>query len=563
MRKTYRLLSFLSLTMLLFACTQQASVEVPGDFVEGDAKSITFDQPGGTKSITITYSTAEWTIDNASHDKWVKAAKEGDKLMVTAEPNDASDERATLVTVKLAGGGMRSFTIRQYGSAPVLRLEGDKHDLYFEKEATTKVLNVETNGADWTVEKLESSDWLTWEKDVQNNTLTLHLTALNKEDEGGRTNRVSTLYLSNANKHVEVRVFQNGWVQFIDPIYEMPNTREKILAAELKRGHQRAFEYEDRFWPIGKREDKIFMVFSTSAEQTPHIIYRFDWDTMNVFERAFLKAREGETFNMEQLDHWMKYNKFKKARKDPQDDKHLKYYRETEDRTSLYHVWNRVEHSIPINGYDAPGAYMEYKDESNYIHINDNGDMDCFPVRNNARLHDPSFKWEQVIEYEKSHGMVPDFSHKETILSKDPALKYEQLAFVQEVPDNITKGKLKNVLYAFNFPTVSDAEGKPDPRRSRLPEHIGTVGIRLDVYNGYDYAYNKSGGYWGYNYYLKANAKSSLKNKGYDFVRSQDESGWNTYVRGDEDLMDIMPDDDDNSFRVMYYRSKELVNFVK
>lgn len=559
-----RLLALLCIFGCLFGCQKDYIVENSTDFLISDISSLTFKQEGGTRTITVTAaSSSNWGVDENSYESWIKVIKEGNKIVITADKYDGIEERSTQLTVSLPDG-KKDFIINQFGSEPVLRVEEGNTDFYFKKEQESKVIKIITNTDDWRVETFELTPWLKWERNTKEHTLTLNLAEFRKEDSGSTTNRKATLFLSSGSKHLQLNVIQKGWAQFGIPVFKFDQTRQEIIAAEEQRGHTRSKEYELQFYPRGQEQDKRFMCFSTDGEQTAHAVYEFNSDNLQKFaNQAYLKAHEGKTFDMDDFQAWMDYNKYKKGRKNSQNPTQCKYYLEEEERTCMYHVYNDANGKF--NGYDYPGAYMKYVETGNYMKIDEEKKwLAVFPVRNAVRLHDPTYKLKEVIAYEKAQGMEPDYSHELTKKCDYPNVEYTSLVFNQATV-NTTRGELLYVIYLFNYPDAKNDQGTPAVDLSLDPALSGTVGKRQDVYQGNDYAYRVKPAYpqfpeWGNEYRLKSQVTYVAGQKGYEFVRT-DNNGYTTYVRGEEELVDVQPTTSWVQFT--FYRSKELVKLIR
>ena len=124
------------------------------------------------------------------------------------------------------------------------------------------------------------------------------------------------------------------------------------------------------------------------------------------------------------------------------------------------------------------------------------------------------------------------------------------------------------VHYVFNcieaLEQYPDLKGKitPDPKLE------GTVGQRQDVYEGLDYIYSVKPGNpyfpeYGSDFYLKPSLNYSAQKKGYVLGRADQGSGYTTYYRGMDELVDIRPKGEGEVI-FQYYKNKSYVdNFPK
>ncbi|MCI7070505.1 MAG: BACON domain-containing protein [Bacteroides pyogenes] len=525
--------------------------------VMSDVKSLDFKQEGETKIIDLMANSHEyWTID-APSETWVKAVKKGNSIEVTTEPNLNSDDRKMRLTISVVGGKM-SFVINQLGTSPFISIEGENSsDFYFKKDGVlSKTIRVKANSTNWSVEPLGQVDWLSWKKDEAGENLILNLKEFKREDIGATTNRKVELFLSNGSKHLKLNVIQNGWAQFGTVICKLNQTRQQIIEAEERRGHKRDLDYDLLFYPCKQAGDKIFMGFNTDGEQTKLAVYTFDYDDKNKStNRFYLKAYENKTFNDNDLKAWMDLNKYVKGMPDPRFPLIIKYFKEDETKTSVYIVNN--DSTAKLNGFDYKSANMEYLESSNYMTYDlSNNSIDVFPVRNSCRINDPSYQLKEVIAYEKSQGMIPDFNHELTKKSNDPDVEYASLVFKQESV-NSSKGKLIYVIYLFNYRGAKSNPANVDNAHmlSDNPALNGTVAMRHDVYQGLDYIYKVRP-----MYHLNSTTRLLLENKGYSFLRD-DGNGFATFIRGDEDFVDIYPST--SWFNITFYKNKEEMKKVK
>lgn len=565
-----------SCASLLYSCQKEFVADQASDVIVSSTSSLSFNAEGGAKSITITANNTEWKIDNQSHDSWLTAVKEdNNRILLTAPKYDGVEERSTVLTI-LTAKGKQEFNISQFGSAPILRLEDSSTDFTFKKEAEERVLKVITNSPDWHVTATEDTPWFSWEKDADASTLTLKLKEFLRTDDNATTNRKTVLYISNGSRHLRLDILQRGWAQFGDPFFKFNATREEIIEEETRRGHERKLDYELKLYPVGEEGNKSYIAYSTDGEQTEYMLYRFVYgDNYKKFDnRVFMIAKQGQTFDENDLSAWLEYNKFKKARDKyfeswkPEEERYVRYYREEDDKFRLYNVYNHPRAYVPAPLYRS--AYLEYTERSNDLTFETNAitgkvQATVFPTRNSVRLHDVTYQLDQVIAYEQSKGMIPDYDHNLTIRSTYAGVPYATLVFKQAQP-NSSDGQLVHVIYRFNYPGATDYDEKGQPTSqatilSHNPALAGTVGSRMDVYQNPDLIYQKRPiGYTGdYTSSLTITFRGYADEKCFDFVRS-DESGFSTFVRGDEELVDITPGD--KWFTMTFYRSKELVNII-
>lgn len=560
---------------LLVGCKKDFASESTAPLFVSDMSSLSFGQEGESKSITITAASEAWRIDEASLADWLRVERDGNKIVVTTQPYTGVEPRSSQIVVHI-GSGQRSFLVTQFGSAATLALAEGGTELTFKKDAEERSLQLITNSKDWTVRYLADAPWLSWEKADDGNSLVLRVNEFLRTDENATSNRKATLFVSNGSRHLRLDVLQRGWAQFGEPYFSWGATRELIQAEEEKRGHERQKDFEiNQFYPKGEDVHKRFMVFSTDGEQTEYALYHFDDNNLAKFRnKVYLTAKAKTTFDQSDIDAWAEFNKFLPARpikferwRQPQ-EQYTRYYKEDETTSYLYKIFNH-EKAIVV-GMPHTSAYMEYTEESNEL-LAEIGvrsrqlEMKVFPVRNLLRLHDISYKLDEVIAYEATKGMEPDYDSPLSIKSVYPGVPYATLLFKQK-QRNTADGQLVNVLYRFNYPGATEYDDNQQPTvKSDLLSHdpnlAGSVGTRMDVYQGQTIAYQRrlTASYeWGYSV-IKA-VLDAARSKCFDFVRG-DDSGFTTFVRGKSELVDFSPLGDDK-FTMTFYRSAELVKIV-
>lgn len=570
MIKTNKALSCLLVIMpLLFCGCQKELGETPTEhFLVSDTNDLVFEQGGGTKEISITAaSSPNWNIEN-TQEGWVTAAKEGNKILVTVPENNQVEMRTTQLTVSLPGSKF-GFSISQFGTEPTLIIKDGVSELKFNREKESKTIQIISNSSHWKVQPFGDIPWLKWEKNTEDNTLTLSVEDFRKDDPDSKRSRKGMIFVSNGNQHAQVNILQKGWTQFADPIFMPLEKRSRIIEIEKGRGYERSREYERRHYPEEQDVDKRFMAFSTDADQTPYVIYVFDRDIDPSLQTAlgivYLKAREKTIFVKEDLMSWMELNDYIESPKsDRFDQNQLRFYRAQDDKTCYYDVRN--SENSKFNGLDYGGAYMEYRESSNYLSLSPNGsEMTSFPTRTAHKLHDINFKIDEVIEYEASQGFVPDYHDELTIKAQDASIRYFSLVFR---PKEETKknGALTKVHYVFNCPEAINHNEALKGILSADSKLLGTVGQRQDVYEGADYVYRRTPYYpqfpdWGFRYSVRPTFVSHAGFKGYVLGRN-DDSGYITYYRGKDELVDIRPLGTGVVFQ--FYRNKSYVdNFKK
>ena len=568
MYKNIKIWALLIVASLASACQKDLTLGGTEDVVQGEAQTLTLKQEGETKTVSFATLGDEWQVEKGAYDAWLTAKKVGQALELTATANEEADERQAEV-VLATPSGKQTVMVTQFGTAPFIAVDGSNGTAIFNHEAHTAVeLNVISNSDNWRVEQVdkENNKWLTFDVDQKQRKLRLTLTAIDRNSPWAQSSRTEKLFLSNGNKHFLLSVTQNGYVQFQLPVWDLGNfnlARVTELEGERNNSRDKAFEI-DSLLPFKEDVDKVYYVFRSPGEQSPRIFYYPNYYSKQIVS-AWLKAPKGKAFQKESYDPWLKQQNFKDGNKQPNDTE-TQYYCEEEDRTQLVHVYNDPNNFKMIGGlYRSP--CMKYVVSSNELKVGSNGKATCFPVFNSDRMHNKSFKLQEVIAFEKKRGMKPDFenqfnSEKITTTTEDPSCKYSRLLFV---PENASydAGSLANVIYFFNWRGVTPED--IDAGLVADAELSGTVGSCQVFYMGGEVLYNREvegtpGVYEWYTYTLPTSTRNAMEDKGYTYFRG-DNSGFVTYFRGEADLIDMRPQQ--TRTVITYYKSKHYVDLIK
>lgn len=547
------LLPLISLMLLMSGCQSKDTAEVLDSFVAGDDSPIIFDTTGGTAKVSIIASSSDWEI-RKDHPEWVKVTKDGRTLIVTVLPNDDSAERLATVSVGL-GKATKSFTVRQFGTAPQLRVE--QVEQVFKKEGGEVTIDVFTNSEHWTVSKIQDAPWLTYQEDLAGKKLTIRVAELREDEEGGKDSRRASLVISNGDKHVRVNVTQLGWQQFTEGIAKMiGKTREEIIDIETALGHERDLESEKLyFYPRGEEGKKNCMVFKTPAQQSTRTVYCFDFNT-DLCNDYYYKAEEGQIFDVDMLDEWMKSQGFKKGEGDKDASYELYYYKDDGEETAYYEVINKKD-APRLTGFMPLSAYMRYNAHSNQIGVSPTNSRVIlnFPLRNTSRFYDVKYGLKEVIEYEKRFGMKLDYNHENTVKCKLPGYQdlYESVAFVRETP-NKASGACQLTVYYFNIPGLTDDSGNLLEDISHDPALAGSVGSRADVYQNAYLAYKITS-----QYFLNTLFQRAYKRAGFGLASGDGWQGVYHYIRGVEDIAYSQALGEEK-FLLKFFRNKGLVD---
>lgn len=574
MKAIYRVALFMLIGALGTACTKDyVTGFAPETFVVSSLNELSFPQEGATQEISFPSGEGGWSIDDRSFDSsWLSVVRQGSVLKVTAQVNPNGEERRTELVVSLADGGQKVIPVFQYGTQVSLRIREDKTTLAFTKDGGSEALTIETNGTDWAITTLgDQEPWYSYSIDKQTGKITFTTLAMAEDDKDAKRSRRKTFYLSSGNKHIEISLMQRGYAQFQQPIpfdFYTPMTEEYILAKEQEiQGGVHFATLEDLQTENVKKRT---ILMQPTGAQVGYLAYVLN-DQFTTLKEVYIKARPKEIFDMETLNDWMRDEGYK--RRDDVKERYMydarAYYKEDADRTSYYRVVNLPNASFAPFIYQplpsgsgsettAQGAYMRYTESPNELRV-EGGKMTSFPTYT-TMINNVSFKYDEVVAFEAKRGMVPaleqilpDGTNNDITQRLDvPGVPFAHLLFKQQVP-NDDSGQLKYVIYSFNY-----AEADESLILSREPRLLGTVGKRVEYYMNNELAYRTSS-WMGTSYIFQLN--HLLEEKAYTKLREDIASGYITYTRGEEDLINISPGE--TRFRVEYMKSKWLIDLSK
>lgn len=112
MKKRYLFILLLVLLTLFVSCQKDFLTDTSVEFVVSDTETLNFAQGGQTQSIVISSpGSGSWEIEPDSHESWVTALKDGNKIQVTVSRYDGAEERSSRLTIRTSGGKKRSSSI--------------------------------------------------------------------------------------------------------------------------------------------------------------------------------------------------------------------------------------------------------------------------------------------------------------------------------------------------------------------------------------------------------------------------------------------------------------------
>lgn len=574
MKAIYRVALLILVGALGTACSKDyVKGFASGTLAVSSVNELSFPQEGATQEISFPAGGVSWSIDERAYDSsWLSVVRDGSVLKVTALLNPNGLERRTELVVSLAGGGQKVIPIFQYGTEISLRILEDKTSLAFSKDGGSQALTIETNGTDWALSTLgDKEPWYSYDINKETGKLTFTTLAMAEDDKDAKRSRRKTFYLSSGNKHIEISLMQRGYAQFQRAIpfnFDVPMTEDYILAKERElQGGVHFATLEERQTENVKRRT---VLMQPTGAQVGYLAYLFN-DQLTTLKEVYIKARPRALFDMVSLTDWMQDEGYKK--RDNVQERYMydaqAYYKEEADRTSYYRIVNRSDASFapfiyqPLSAESgaettAQGAYMRYTESPNELRL-ENGKITSFPTYT-TMLNNEGFKYDEIVAFEAKRGMVPAFeqtlpdgTNNDITQRLDmPGVPYAHLLFKQRVP-NDASGQLKYVIYSFNY-----SEADESLILSREPRLQGTVGKRVDYYMNNDLAYRTST-WMGTSYIFQLN--HLLEEKAYTKLREDIASGYITYTRGEEDLINISPGE--TRFRVEYMKSKFLIDVSK
>lgn len=558
----------LGVLFLITACQKDIALGGADGFMPSNMQTVTLKQEGETKIIEISSIGDEWQIVEGERMAWLTATRKGETLALKAEPNTSADERQTQILL-VTPSGKQTIKVTQFGSNPFIGVDKSNGTVIFNHQAHKDVeLNIITNSDNWRVEQVDKqhNQWLTFSCKQKERKLILNLTAINRNSEWAQTSRSEKLFLSNGNTHYQLIVTQNGYVQFQFPVWSFNNFDiNTITALEGERNNQRDKAFEiDSLLMYGQDIPKAYYVFHSPGEQAPHILYQPSNNGNGVF-CAWLKAPKGKLFQKESYDTWLKQNGFLLGNKQRLDTE-TQYYCEGIDKTRLVTIYNSVD-NYKMHGGIFRSACMQYIETPNSLRLGANAKVESLPVFPSNYLHNKEVKLKQIIAYERSRGMKPDFDNKHntekvTATTEDPLCRYSRLLFVPE-NDSYERGALAFVIYRFNWQGVTTED--IDAGLVADKELSGTVGSCQVFYKGNDIFYQVEeqgtpGVYSWYEYNIPFTTRKAFENKGYSLVREAS-GGFASFYRGDENLIDMQPQE--TRTVLTYYKSKHYVDIIK
>lgn len=530
-RFLYIIAATLAITLGFTSCRSTIPEVEERGTLSVSSQEVVIENEGGVRTIKVNASDDNWELIPIDLD-WIETNIHNNVINLEIKPNTDSQERGAELTVYAPKSKLtKVVSVRQFGVSPALHLEQER--VVFDRNGGELSVNVIVNGFDWTVSDPYNVPWLTIEKDPATKSLKLIAEPVEKESQDSGATRSTILVLSYGSSHGILTVRQDGWQYYPNILLKTDATKEDIIAHEQKEGHVRDIEYESRYLSGN------VLVFKTEALEGTRVLYRFENEQLESVE---IKADENKTFTEEHLKEWFASKGF--VYSTVEDSEHYNggkesyYYADDGDFTSLGLV---VNGEISRNkGIDMQGAFMIFTRYSNQAIFNAYGNAWLnFPVRNVSWIRNPKYTIDDIIEYEKAHGMVFASNHGNTKKNSTglyPEVEYESIAFLPKEPAEVKKGELKLVVYFFNIPGLLDSNtGKPKEFNSNDPSLAGSIGQRYDAYEGQDFLIRSMS-----SHLLRSFVLQNAKRYGYKPAIFVGDFGYFYFTRGNkEDLMYI------------------------
>jgi len=197
--------------------------------------SLSFEQEGGTKEVTVTSDNENWTVDASTVPEWLTADKSTGKITFTATANEETKRSAT-VTVKHANGTLTAnLKISQTGAVASDNLSLNPTSLIFDASPTgPATVEVTSNDDAWTIDSETVADWLTVDRD--GNTVTV---SANPNSGAARTCTVKFHHATNTSMNANLVVNQKA------PESSNTVTYTKVTSASAISSGRYLVVYED------------------------------------------------------------------------------------------------------------------------------------------------------------------------------------------------------------------------------------------------------------------------------------------------------------------------------
>ena len=130
-----------------------------------EPSSVSFEQTGGSETVTVTSDNNNWTFEKAAEADWLTVSKSGSTLTLSAGANEGA-KRSVKVVVKHSNGTLtKNITVNQDGAIEedVLNL-GAASISFSSTDTEAKKVKVTCNSSAWSVDRSTVPDWLTVEE---------------------------------------------------------------------------------------------------------------------------------------------------------------------------------------------------------------------------------------------------------------------------------------------------------------------------------------------------------------------------------------------------------------
>lgn len=208
----FKIGTFAFLLSVLFICTACPDGPTPVMTVNGNPNvQLEADGTSTTVQITITTEDTDWRV--TSNDAWLRANKNGQTVIVSAEKNQSINERKGTIVITATEDENQTYTlyVTQAGETPYIKVNGiDSNSMVFEggfdgktgidyKQTVTITSNV-----NWTASNIPS--WLS--VSPSNGNGTVQMTIYPTSENTSSSDRSATITLSGNNASARIEVTQ-------------------------------------------------------------------------------------------------------------------------------------------------------------------------------------------------------------------------------------------------------------------------------------------------------------------------------------------------------------------
>lgn len=253
-------------------------------------QTITFDQTGGQKEITVTTGNPGWTA--APNADWIKVNQLSHSFTVSTEANPTTKTRSGEVVVR-SGSLTERIPVEQAPMSDELFVSAEKINL--DQSAQEVVLSVKSRSGDWSVEE-NLPDWIKATRVLDEDRLNLSFSANNTKAE-----RSHKVFIHGKEVVREIEVTQAPKLVLLLPLLMPEATTDEVRAFEEGR---KSKLQEDAGYLYGGSHTYV-----TLSDELRVIKYTFDKSKELV--EAQLVSDELKTITSEKFAEFLESNGFK------------------------------------------------------------------------------------------------------------------------------------------------------------------------------------------------------------------------------------------------------------